>query len=93
MTSSSNPTAASISPILAAVLPGDEDEEAEEGKLRAIRRFQAEETLRIGLHDVAGDLEPEEVAGGLTDLAEVCLQQGIQAAWPGLAARRWDLVR
>jgi glutamate-ammonia-ligase adenylyltransferase len=72
---------------LTAVLPGDGDEEAEEGKLRAIRRFQAEETLRIGLHDVAGALEPDEVAGGLTDLAEVCLQQGIEAAWPGLAAR------
>ncbi len=74
---------------LSASLPGGGDEvaEAEEGKLRAIRRFQAEETLRIGLHDVAGDLEPEEVAGGLTDLAEVCLQQGIEAAWAGLAAR------
>jgi [glutamine synthetase] adenylyltransferase / [glutamine synthetase]-adenylyl-L-tyrosine phosphorylase len=67
-------------------LPGD-GEDAEEGKLRAIRRFQAEETLRIGLHDVAGDLEPDEVAGGLTDVAEVCLEQGIEAALPGLAAR------
>jgi glutamate-ammonia-ligase adenylyltransferase len=66
----------------------DEDVgEVEEEKLRAIRRFQAEETLRIGVHDVAGDLEPEEVAGGLTDLAEVCLRQGIEAALPGLTAR------
>ena len=61
--------------------------ELEEAKLRAVRRFQAEETLRIGLHDVAGDLEPDEVAGGLTDLAEVCLQQGIEATLPALAAR------
>jgi len=72
---------------LAVSLPGDGDAEAEEEKLHAIRRFQAEETLRIGLHDVAGDLEPDEVAGGLTDLAQVCLQQGIEAAWPALAAR------
>ncbi len=67
-------------------LPGDPGE-AEEASLRAIRRFQAEETLRIGLHDVAGDLEPAEVAGGLTDVAEVCLVRAIEAALPGLTAR------
>jgi [glutamine synthetase] adenylyltransferase / [glutamine synthetase]-adenylyl-L-tyrosine phosphorylase len=77
---------------LAPALPPDggdaaEVPEVEEAKLRAVRRFQAEETLRIGLHDVAGDLEPEEVAGGLTDLAEVCLEQGIEATLPALAAR------
>ena len=57
----------------------------EEARLRAIRRFQAEETLRIGLHDVAGDLEPARGHGQLTDLAEACLQQGIAAALPALA--------
>jgi glutamate-ammonia-ligase adenylyltransferase len=62
---------------------GDEEEES----LRAIRRFQGEETLRIGVHDVAGDLEPTEVAGGLTDLAEVCLQRAIAATLPGLTTR------
>jgi glutamate-ammonia-ligase adenylyltransferase len=74
---------------LAAVLPAaaDADEDLEEARLRAIRRFQSEETLRIGLHDVAGDVEPAEVTGGLTDLAEVCLQQGIEATLPALAAR------
>jgi glutamate-ammonia-ligase adenylyltransferase len=79
---------------LLAALPGGgddpaegADEEIEETRLRAIRRFQSEETLRIGLHDVAGDLEPAEVTGGLTDLAEVCLQQGIAATLPALAQR------
>jgi glutamate-ammonia-ligase adenylyltransferase len=74
---------------LGAALPHDADVDAdlEELKLRAIRRFQSEETLRIGLHDVAGDLEPADVTGGLTDLAEVCLQDGIAATLPALAQR------
>jgi [glutamine synthetase] adenylyltransferase / [glutamine synthetase]-adenylyl-L-tyrosine phosphorylase len=74
---------------LAAALPraADADTDLEEVQLRAIRRFQSEETLRIGLHDVAGDLEPAEVTGGLTDLAEACLQQGIAATLPALAQR------
>jgi glutamate-ammonia-ligase adenylyltransferase len=75
---------------LEAALPRDADADAddlEEAKLRAIRRFQSEETLRIGLHDVAGDLEPADVTGGLTDLAEVCLQLGIGATLPALAQR------
>jgi len=78
---------------LAAVLPRAAgagvhvDEDLEESRLRAIRRFQSEETLRIGLHDVAGDVDPTEVTGGLTDLAEICLQQGIEASLPALAAR------
>jgi glutamate-ammonia-ligase adenylyltransferase len=61
--------------------------ELEEARLGAIRRFQAEETLRIGLHDVSGGLEPEQVTTALTDLAEVCLEQAIAATWPGLVAK------
>jgi glutamate-ammonia-ligase adenylyltransferase len=63
--------------------PGD----AEEGKLRRLRRFQAEETLRIGLHDVSGDLDPGEVTAALTSVAEVCLRQAIEATLPGVVAR------
>ncbi len=69
---------------LAARLAEAEDEEA---SLRAIRTFQAEEILRIGLHDVAGSLTALEVCGQLTDLAEACLAAGIAAALPALAAR------
>jgi glutamate-ammonia-ligase adenylyltransferase len=62
----------------------------EEAKLRALRRFQSEETLRIGLHDVAGSLDTATVTGQLSDLAEVCLGAGIEAAWPALRARYGD---
>ena len=55
--------------------------------LRTIRSFQAEEILRIGLHDVAGSLQPLEVSAQLSDLAEVCLSAGIAAALPALEAR------
>jgi glutamate-ammonia-ligase adenylyltransferase len=59
----------------------------EEEVLRSIRIFQAEEILRIGLHDVAGSLQPLEVSAQLSDLAEVCLSAGITAALPALVAR------
>jgi len=59
----------------------------EETVLRNIRTFQAEEILRIGLHDVAGSLHAREVCAQLSDLAEVCLSAGIAAALPALEAR------
>ncbi len=66
---------------------GDDDDGAEERQLRAIRTFQAEEILRIGLHDVAGSLDAGEVCAQLSDLAETCLAAGIAAALPALTAR------
>ena len=63
------------------------DEADEVTVLRTIRSFQAEEILRIGLHDVAGSLQPLEVSAQLSDLAEVCLSAGIAAALPALEAR------
>ena len=65
----------------------EETEPDEETVLRTIRTFQAEEILRIGLHDVAGSLQPLEVSAQLSDLAEVCLSAGITAALPALEAR------
>jgi [glutamine synthetase] adenylyltransferase / [glutamine synthetase]-adenylyl-L-tyrosine phosphorylase len=64
-----------------------EVEDDEETALREIRTFQAEEILRVGLHDVAGSLSPVEVCRQLSDLAEVCLGAGIAAALPALRAR------
>lgn len=61
----------------------DEDED----KLRALRRFQAEELLRIGLHDVSGNLTPAEVSEQLSALAQLCLAETIAAVLPPLAAR------
>jgi [glutamine synthetase] adenylyltransferase / [glutamine synthetase]-adenylyl-L-tyrosine phosphorylase len=67
---------------------GVDDDENEERRLGAIRIFQTEEILRIGLHDVAGSLDPGEVCAQLSDLAEICLGAGIAAAWPAIR-RRW----
>ena len=58
---------------LPARLAGCDYEEA----LREMRRFQAEEILRIGLHDVAGNLAHEEVSAQLGLLADACLAQAV----------------
>jgi glutamate-ammonia-ligase adenylyltransferase len=64
------------------------DEAADEERApRVIRTFQAEEILRIGLHDVAGGLDAGEVCAQLSDLAEVSLAASIAAALPALEAR------
>jgi glutamate-ammonia-ligase adenylyltransferase len=84
-------TRAELQARLAAMTPqaagAADPSELEEAKLGVIRRFQVEETLRIGLHDVSGGLDQEQVTTALTDLAEVCLEQGIEATWPGLVAK------
>lgn len=48
-----------------------------ERKLNALRRFKAEELIRIGLHDLGKVLGLEEVTRQLSDLAEVCLEGGL----------------
>jgi len=45
-----------------------------EGALTELRRFRNEEELRIGLHDVAGALDVEQVATQLSDLADVSVE-------------------
>jgi glutamate-ammonia-ligase adenylyltransferase len=49
-----------------------------ETALRRLRRFQAEEILRIGLHDVAGNLVHEDVSAQLGRLAEACLGEAVR---------------
>jgi glutamate-ammonia-ligase adenylyltransferase len=72
-----------------AVDGADDDPEAqEESALRAVRRFQAQEILRVGLHDVAGALAPGEVTAQLSLIAEVCVGAAIDLVWPGLVRRR-----
>jgi glutamate-ammonia-ligase adenylyltransferase len=58
-----------------------------ETALRRMRRFQAEEILRIGLHDVAGNLEHEEVSSQLGRLAEACLAECTRRVAAELAPR------
>lgn len=60
--------------LLPARLSKLDDEEA----LREMRRFQAEEILRIGLHDVAGNLQPEAVSEQLCLLAEACVAETLR---------------
>ena len=56
-----------------------------------MRRYQAEEILRIGIHDVAGNLDAPEVTDQLTSLADACLGAaagaGGRAGWPSATAR------
>jgi glutamate-ammonia-ligase adenylyltransferase len=71
----------------AATADAPSDDAREEDALRAVRRFQAHELLRIGLHDVAGSLDAGEVTDQLTLLAEACLEASIGIVWPGLVRR------
>ena len=64
-----------------------EPDEREEAGMRELRRFQAEEVLRIGLHDVAGALDAGDVSEQLAGLAEACLVESIGLAMPPLIAR------
>jgi glutamate-ammonia-ligase adenylyltransferase len=45
-----------------------------EEQLTELRRFRNEEVLRIGLHDVAGALDVEQVSLQLSDIAEACVE-------------------
>ncbi len=59
----------------------------EDETLHEMRRFQAEETLRIGLHDVSGSLEPAEVSVELAGLAEACIGTALALCESVLAPR------
>jgi glutamate-ammonia-ligase adenylyltransferase len=61
----------------------------EESAMREMRRYQSEQILRIGLHDVAGNLEPGDVAEQLTTLAEVCVAASVRLV-ADLLTRRHD---
>jgi len=63
---------------LAALLPVDERDE--EAVLSALRRFRITEVLRIGLADLAGALDGEEVHRALSTLAEVTLHQAVHSS-------------
>jgi len=56
-----------------------------EARLDVLRRFRSDECLRIGTHDVQGELHYAEVSTQLSDLAEVCLERAYRIA---LAERR-----
>jgi glutamate-ammonia-ligase adenylyltransferase len=58
----------------------DEQDDLED-KLNSLRRYRAEEFIRIGLHDIGGELELEEVIEQLSDLADACLDGAVSVAF------------
>lgn len=69
-------------------LPEIKDEDVEESRLEALRRYQHEEILRIAWLDVAGELDAEAVSAELTALAEACLGETLAIVAPAVQ-RRW----
>lgn len=51
-----------------------------EGQLASLRRFKNEEFLRIGLNDVSGALDLEDVMGEITSVADACLAESLALA-------------
>jgi glutamate-ammonia-ligase adenylyltransferase len=51
-----------------------------EARLDVLRRYRNDEFLRIGSHDVAGQLHYEEVSAQLSALAEACLRRAYDVA-------------
>ena len=72
---------------LAADATDDDPDAREEDALRALRRFQAQEILRLGMHDVAGSLDAGEVTAQLSLIAETCVAASIELVWPALVKR------
>jgi glutamate-ammonia-ligase adenylyltransferase len=66
---------------------GDDGADREETALRTVRRFQAQEILRVGLHDVAGSLDAGEVTTQLSLIAETCIGASIELVMPALVKR------
>jgi glutamate-ammonia-ligase adenylyltransferase len=69
---------------LAARLGAAQDLESE---LDILRRFRTEEFLRIGVHDIQGELRPPGVSAQLSALADVCLAQALGLAWRDVTHR------
>ena len=68
------------------------DPDDEEGQLNELRRVRNEQVLRVGLHDIAGELELEEVWAQLSALAQAILAR-IYPLCLASAARRYGLPR
>jgi glutamate-ammonia-ligase adenylyltransferase len=77
------PPADSWQAALPARLVGLDEEEA----LREMRRYQSEEVLRIGIHDVVGNLDAGEVSQQLTLLGEACLGAAVRQVADRLGSR------
>jgi [glutamine synthetase] adenylyltransferase / [glutamine synthetase]-adenylyl-L-tyrosine phosphorylase len=56
-----------------------------EQNLDRLRRYRAEEFVRMGLHDLGGELKLEGLLGQLTNLAEACLEGALLLAYQEVA--------
>ncbi|MGH7835843.1 MAG: bifunctional [glutamate--ammonia ligase]-adenylyl-L-tyrosine phosphorylase/[glutamate--ammonia-ligase] adenylyltransferase, partial [Candidatus Binatia bacterium] len=70
-----------------------------EEELDRMRRYRVEEFIRIGLHDLGGELELVELTAQLSQLAEACLEAGVSLAardtareWGGLEGARFAIL-
>jgi glutamate-ammonia-ligase adenylyltransferase len=82
LTRGREPLRAALRERLSALPEGDA-----EARLSEMRRFRHEELLRIGLHDVAGSLDPELVGEQLSDLADACVDACLLLALREVEAR------
>src|SRR5262249_53577412 len=56
--------------------------QSEETAMTVLRQFKQQEELRIGLHDIAGELDQEEVTAQLSYLAEALVQTSLALIAP-----------
>ena len=68
---------------------GDGVDDRLERALGELRRFKNEEVLRIAVQDIAGTIELPQVAGQLSDLAELCLGHCLRLAEEEAQAKGW----
>src|SRR5262249_60697805 len=58
-----------------------------ESEVHILRRFRNEEFLRIGVHDIQGELRPADVCVQLSALADVWLAEALGLAWRDVTRR------
>ncbi|MBF0382271.1 MAG: bifunctional [glutamate--ammonia ligase]-adenylyl-L-tyrosine phosphorylase/[glutamate--ammonia-ligase] adenylyltransferase [Magnetococcales bacterium] len=61
--------------------------EDQESRFNSLREFKNTESLRLGIGDLSGTVELQEVMSGLSNLADVVLTQVLHDAWQELAQR------
>jgi glutamate-ammonia-ligase adenylyltransferase len=62
--------------------PPQADPNDAEGSLYALARWRRAQTVRLGLAELDGRLSPHQVSAALTDIAERCLEFGLQLIDP-----------
>ena len=67
-----------------------EDAAGIEDRLDRLRRYRVEEFIRLGLHDLGGELRFDDAVAQLTHLAEACLEAALKLARGELDRRHGD---